>query len=135
MYKKYKINDKTFRQRREDNDKDIGAMIDFMKANLEFNEKSLEDIKDNKTQIDSIVNKNLNINFDERTFIGDNPKLLEKGYGNNNVSNNKAGHRPIQDHATKVSGIIAANRENNIRNKRNCTKRKNHAFKYFSLWR
>jgi cell wall-associated protease len=114
MYNKYKINDKTFRQRREDGDWDIGAMIGFIKARLDFNEHSLEDVKENETQADSILNKNLNINFNERTSIGDNPKILEKGYGNNNVSNKKPDHRSIQDHCTKVSGIIAANRENNI---------------------
>ena len=114
MYQKYKINDKTFRKRREDGDMDIGAMIGFMKARFDFNEKSLEDVKENETQIDSIVNKNLNIYFNERTALGDNPKILEKGYGNNNISNTKAGHRLIQDHATKVSGVIAATRENNI---------------------
>ncbi|WP_281322200.1 S8 family serine peptidase [Flavobacterium aestivum] len=113
MYKKYKINDKTFRQRREDRDWDIGAMIGFMKARLDFNEHSLEDVKENETQADSILNKNLNINFNERTSLGDNPKILEKGYGNNNISNNKTNHRTIQDHCTKVSGIIAANRTNN----------------------
>lgn len=114
MYKKYKINDKTFRQRREDNDRDIGAMIGFMKVRFDFNEKTIETMKDTETQMDSIVNKNLNVNFDERFYIGDNPKVLEKGYGNNNVSNNRSGHRTIQDHCTKVSGIIAANRVNNL---------------------
>lgn len=114
MYKKYKINDKTFRKRREDGDMDIGTMIGFMKARFDFNEKSLADVKENETQIDSIVNKNLNLNFNERTAIGDDPSVLEKGYGNNNISNIKVGYRPIQDHATKVSGIIAANRTNSI---------------------
>lgn len=113
MYKIHKINDKNFRQRREDNDLDLGALIGFMKARFDFNDRTLEKVMDNETQVDSIVNKNLNINFDERTFIGDNSKILEKGYGNNNVCNNKAGHRPFQDHSTKVSGIIAANRKNN----------------------
>jgi cell wall-associated protease len=114
MYKKYKINDKTFRQRREDKDGDIGAMIGFIKRKLDLSENSLEDILENKAQIDSIVNKNLNLNFNERTAIGDNPQKLEKGYGNNLVCNNKVGYRNIQDHCTKVSGIIAANRENAI---------------------
>jgi cell wall-associated protease len=113
LYNKYKINDKTFRQRREDNDRDIGAMIGFMKVRLDFDEKTLEEVKDKETQVDSILNKNLNVNFDERTFIGDNPKILGKGYGNNKISNTIAGHRTIQDHCTKVSGIIAANRDNN----------------------
>ncbi|MGO4822466.1 MULTISPECIES: S8 family serine peptidase [unclassified Flavobacterium] len=113
MYQKYKINNKKYRQRRDDNDTDLGALIDFMMINIRSNEKSLEKIKESEIQLDSIISKNLNVNFNERTSIGDNPKLLEKGYGNNNISNNKAGYRPIQDHATKVSGIIAANRKNN----------------------
>lgn len=114
LYKKYKINDKTFRQRREDNDRDIGAMIGFMKIRHDYNEHSLEDVIESQAQIDSIVNKNLNLNFNERTAIGDNPLKLEKGYGNNLICNNKSGYRNIQDHCTKVSGIIAANRNNNI---------------------
>lgn len=114
LYQKYKINDKTFRKRREDRDMDIGAMIGFMKARFDFNEKSLEDVKENEAQIDSIVNKNLNIYFDERSGLDDNPKILGRGYGNNNVSNTKAGHRLLQDHGTKVSGIIAADRKNNF---------------------
>ncbi|MGK0211673.1 MAG: cell wall-associated protease [Polaribacter sp.] len=112
LYQKFKINDKKYRQRRDDNDTDLGALIYYMMVNLQSNEESLEKLKESKIQLDSIISKNLNVDFNERTFIGDNPKVLEKGYGNNNVSNNKAGYRPIQDHATKVSGIIAANRKN-----------------------
>lgn len=114
MYKKYKINDKTYKQRRDDNDKDLGALIDYRMVSLEVNQKTLKDIQDMRTQLDSIVNKSLNIDYNERLLIGDNPKVLEKGYGNNNVSNNKTGHRSIQDHCTKMAGVIGANRENNI---------------------
>ena len=114
LYQKYKINDKTFKQRREDNDMDIGAMIGFMKIRFDLNEKTLENVIESKIQYDSIVNKNLNVNFNERLAIGDNPQKLEKGYGNNLVCNNKVGHTNIQDHCTKVAGIIAANRNNTI---------------------
>jgi subtilisin family serine protease len=114
MYQKNKINDKTYNQRRDDKDMDLGALVDNMMANLEVNHITLKNIKDQETQIDSVLNKSLNINFNERTLIGDNPKILEKGYGNNNVSNNKSGLRSIQNHSTEVSGVIAANRENNI---------------------
>jgi subtilisin family serine protease len=114
LYKKYKINDKRYKQRRDDNDKDLGALISYMMVNLEVNEKTLEEVQDKQTQLDSVVNKNLNIEYNERLLIGDNPNVLEKGYGNNNVSNNKEGHRPIQDHCTNMAGIIGANRENNI---------------------
>jgi cell wall-associated protease len=113
LYKKYKTNDRTYRQRRDENDRDLGALIFYMMVNLEVKQNTFEDVKDNETQLDSVVNKNLNINFDERSFIGDNPKILEKGYGNNKVCNTIAGYRTIQDHCTKVSGVIAANRENN----------------------
>lgn len=114
MYKKYKINDKTYMQRRNSDDRDLGALIDYMMGNIDVGEKTLEDIVDKRTQLDSVLLKNLNVDYNERLLIGDNPNILEKGYGNNNISNNKAGHRPIQDHCTKMAGIIAANRLNNI---------------------
>lgn len=114
LYKKYKINDKRYRQRRDDNDKDLGALISYMMVSLEVNQNTLQDVIDQKTELDSIIYKNLNVDYDERLLIGDNPTILEKGYGNNNISNNKAGHQPIQDHCTKMAGVITANRENNI---------------------
>ncbi|WP_158598194.1 MULTISPECIES: S8 family serine peptidase [unclassified Flavobacterium] len=114
LYKKYKINDKRYRQRRDDNDKDLGALISYMMVNLNTDDSTLEELVDLQTQLDSIVNKNLNLEYNERLLIGDNPNILEKGYGNNNVSNNRAGHRSIQDHCTKMAGVIGANRENNI---------------------
>lgn len=114
LYKKYKINDKRYKQRRDDNDKDLGALISYMMININTDDSTLENLVDRQTQLDSIVNKNLNLDYNERLLIGDNPNVLEKGYGNNNVSNNKAGHRSIQDHCTMMAGIIGANRENNI---------------------
>lgn len=114
LYKKYKTNDKKFGQRRDDNDRDLGALINCMMANLDMDQKNLEDIQDKQTQLDSVINKNLNIDYNERLLIGDNPNVLEKGYGNNNVSNNKVGHRSFQDHSTKMAGVIGANRRNNI---------------------
>jgi len=113
LYKKYKINDKRYRQRRDDNDKDLGALISYMMTCLEVDENSFEDVKDKETQLDSILNKNLNLEYNERLSIVDNPNILEKGYGNNKVSNTIKGIRTIQDHNTMVSGIIAANRTNN----------------------
>ncbi len=56
-YKKHKINDKIFRQRREDDDRDIGAMIGFMKIRFDYNEKTIEKMKETVDQIDSIVSK------------------------------------------------------------------------------
>lgn len=114
LYKIYKINDKTFRQRRIDNDQDLGALVGFMKVRFEFNEETIEKLKDKREQLDSIVNKNLNINYNERLFIGENSDSLEKGYGNNKINSKIIGIRNFNNHNTEVSGIIAANRENNI---------------------
>ncbi len=113
MYKKYKINDKKYRQMRDDDDKDLGALIYYMMVCFEVNEKTYDEVKDKETQLDSIVNKNLNLNYNERLSIGDNPNVLETGYGNNKICNTVDGIRTIQDHNTMVSGIIAANRKNN----------------------
>jgi len=114
LYKIYKINDKTLKQRRLDKDNDLGTMIDFMMARMEYNETNLDNLKDLAIQVDSMYNKSLNINYDERIFIGDNPEVLEKGYGNNKISASISGIRSYQGHNTKVSGIIAANRTNNL---------------------
>ncbi|WP_124019593.1 S8 family serine peptidase, partial [Flavobacterium sp. HTF] len=114
LYKKHKLNDKTYRQRRESDDRDLGALIFYMMINMEDNESTLEALKGSQAELDSIVNKNLNKNFNDRIIIGDNPDVLEKGYGSGNVSITKKGLKNIQGHATKVTGIIAANRQNAI---------------------
>lgn len=114
MYKKYKINDKTYRQRRDSNDRDLGALIDYMIGNIELNHRTIDDIKEQNIQLDSVIHRNLNINFEERKLIGDNPAILEKGYGNGNVSSTIAGITSTKEHATKVSGIIASRRNNQI---------------------
>ncbi len=50
-----------------------------------------------------------NIKFDSSSIVGDNPNQLDEvGYGNNDVIG------PDPSHGTHVSGIIAANRLNNI---------------------
>ncbi|MGL5112110.1 MAG: S8 family serine peptidase [Flavobacterium sp.] len=107
MYVKYKINDKTFRQRRLDNDLDIGAMIAFMKARLDFGEKSLEDVKENQQEVDSIINKCLNLDFDGRLLIKSNSSKFGKTFGNNTISVNVSSKKSTQNHATKVSGIVS----------------------------
>jgi cell wall-associated protease len=114
LYKVYKINDKTYKQRRDSNDRDLGALISYMMVNIDVNQKNIEDIQDASTQLDSIITKNIDINYDDRKLIGDNPKILEKGYGNNKVCSTIEGLRSLKEHGTRVSGIIAANRQNRI---------------------
>jgi subtilisin family serine protease len=109
LYNVHKINDKTFKQRRDDNDSDLGALISTMMMSIQMKETK-EDLIGSKNQLDSIVYRNLNIDYDDRKYIGDNSKILEKGYGNNRLNENtfQLGHN------TAVSSIIAANRNNNI---------------------
>jgi cell wall-associated protease len=114
LYQIYKINNKTFRERRIDNDKDLGALIGFMYFKFEMGEQTYENVIDKNQQIDSIVNKNLNINFNDRATLGDNPEVLEIGYGNKSVNSDFKGIRGIKEHSTKVSSVIAANRNNDL---------------------
>lgn len=113
MYKKCKINDKSYMQRRDDNDKDLGALIEIVMASYEQKQFNIDDIKRNEEEIDSIVNRNLNVSFNERYFFDLNDHVFDTGYGTNNVSSNLSGIT-INNHSTKVSGIIAANRYNGI---------------------
>ena len=112
MYQKIKVNDRTYKQMIDNNDKDLQALVYYMMNNLHY--KTLEGMKDQEVQMDSILNKNLNINYNERLGIGDNSKILEKGYGNNKINAKIKGIRSFNAHNTKVSGIIASTRHNNI---------------------
>ena len=110
LYQKHKINDKTFKQRRDDNDLDLGALVYYKKVDLELGDKVIEDLIGPSNQFDSIINKNLNINYVDRDLIQDNPNKLEKGYGNNQLNL----YKNLNYHSTVVSGTIAGNRKNNI---------------------
>lgn len=114
MYNKYKLNDKSFQERQEDKDEDFGALIEYISVAHTYNNKSAEDLYDKVIQYDSIINKNLNLAYNERLYIGDNEKVLEKGYGNNKINVKILGNRSINEHSTKVSGIIASCRYNKI---------------------
>ena len=58
------------------------------------------------------LNYHLNIEFDGRDVVGDDPDdFNDKNYGNNNVIGPK---KEEAEHGTHVAGIIAAERDNNI---------------------
>lgn len=110
IYQIYKINDKTYRERRNDNDRDLGALIHYVKSDLSTGDITLNDLIRSRNDKDSILNRNLNIEYNPRIYIGDNPNVLEKGYGNNKLNKNtfQLGHN------TSVSSIIASKRNNKI---------------------
>ena len=75
----------------------------------------MEDLKEmvaeGMTQMDTRLNYHLNIDFDGREKVGDNPyDITDLGYGNGNPKN------LVKDesHATHVAGIIAAKRDNSL---------------------
>ena len=68
------------------------------------------DIKDYIDQVYGMLNYNLNVNFDGRKVVGDNPNdINDKKYGNANV---KGSDVENAFHGTNVSGIIAQIRAN-----------------------
>ena len=114
LYNRYKINDKTFRQRRLDKDQDLGTLIDFMRVRFELEEKTLDIVKETLVQVDSVYHKNLNLDYNERVSIDGGILGLEKGYGTNNLNMDIRGIRKFNTHSTEVSSVIASNRENKI---------------------
>lgn len=70
---------------------------------------SEEVIKEQKDQIQSMLDYNLNVNFNDREFVGDNPMdFTDTKYGNNDVEG------PDALHGTHVGGIIGAIRGNGL---------------------
>lgn len=114
LFNKYKTNDKSFKQRRDTEDKDLASLILSMKNHYETDGGSYEKFEDKYKQIDSITNKNLNVAYNERLWIDGDKEELKEGYGNGNVNPKIEGIRSNNSHNTKVSSIIAANRKNNI---------------------
>jgi cell wall-associated protease len=86
----------------------------FLKEMLAYGddiEELKEMIAEGITQMDSRLNYHLNIDFDGRKKVGDDPyDINDLGYGNGNPKN------LVKDesHATHVAGIIAAKRDNSL---------------------
>jgi subtilisin family serine protease len=94
----------------------ITAIKEFLMSILKkaSGAKEIRDYLDDSSTreyIDNLTNKmkyNYNLNFNPRTIVGDDPEVWGSSYGNNDVIGPRAGH------GTFVSGIIAANRHNNL---------------------
>lgn len=68
-----------------------------------------EVVKEQKEQIQGMLDYNLNVDYNDRQFIGDNPDdFMDVKYGNNDVEG------PDALHGTHVGGIIGAIRGNNL---------------------
>jgi cell wall-associated protease len=102
-------NNKKFSERvDEDNQskRTFSDLIFYMRLIKRLN-LTIESMKSSSNHKDSIVNKLLNFDYDDRIKI--NNYQLEKGYGNNNLNS----HYRLRRHNTEVASIIAANRDNN----------------------
>ena len=72
-------------------------------------ELSKEVMEEQKQTIEQMVNFNLNVEYDDRALIGDDPSNInDRNYGNSDVEG------PDALHGTHVSGIIAALRGNGL---------------------
>jgi subtilisin family serine protease len=84
--------------------KAISFLIDRYKMGL-----TEEKISEYKNHTEECLDKHLNLEFNPREIIGDNPfDINDTKYGNNNVKG------PRSDHGTSVAGVVAANRNNGI---------------------
>ncbi|WP_445455707.1 S8 family peptidase [Flavobacterium sp. HNIBRBA15423] len=115
LYNKVKGDDKrTYSDMLNNKDEDFLALVYNFYSNYASNITSLEILQDKKIQTDSILKKNLNIDYNERVFIGDNPNILEKGYGNNKINAKIKEIRSFNTHSTEVSSIMASIRSNGL---------------------
>lgn len=94
----------------------LSAVKDFLMSLLKktSGSKEIRDYLDDastKEYVNNLSEKmkyNYNLNFNPRTIVGDDPEVWDSSYGNNDVVGPRAGH------GTFVSGIIAANRHNDL---------------------
>lgn len=98
----------------ETKDETLGRQLSIIKQSYGFGYDSIEDLKkDLNRDLDSFnerLDYNLNIDFDGRSIVNDDPNdLNDRDYGNNNVMPKEG-----RSHGTHVSGIIAATRNNGI---------------------
>lgn len=76
---------------------------------IKTGELSKEVMEEQRQQIETMVNYNLNVDYNDRALIGDNPSdFTDKNYGNSDVEG------PDALHGTHVGGIIGAVRGNNL---------------------
>ena len=87
-------------------DESLKYKVDFMLSSLKFNITE-EWIIDYKLKAYERIDKLLNLEYNEREILGDNPEdITDINYGNNILNANKE----ILDHGTKVAGVLAASR-------------------------
>ena len=88
--------------------------VNIIKQSYGFGFDSIEalmkDLNKGLKTFNKRLNYNLNVDFDGRAIVGDNPdNLNDRNYGNNDVRAKNG-----RTHGTHVSGIIAAKRNNGI---------------------
>ena len=95
--------------------KQYKAMLMQIQTNVDENiPKALTQLDDAIKYYQDRLDYNLNLNFDGRTVVGDNPDdINDVNYGNNDVTGPSKDKEDIK-HGTHVAGIIAAERNNNI---------------------
>ncbi|MCO5260215.1 MAG: S8 family peptidase [Crocinitomicaceae bacterium] len=86
-----------------------GMQLKRMAQAIEAGTLTKEVIVSQKNQINQMLEYNLNVDFEDRTFVGDDPyDMNDKTYGNNDVKG------PDALHGTHVGGIVGSVRGNKI---------------------
>ncbi len=95
-------------------DEVLGQQLGILKQMFTFADSIpdvMNDLKDGIKYFSDQVNYNLNVSFDGRKPVGDDPyDLMDTGYGNGNPDS----RFDDEDHGTHVAGIIAAERNNGL---------------------
>ncbi len=94
----------------EKDDAQLAANLEAIKTVKEYG-VSEEDVNERYFMAKEYADKLINLDYNERVFIGDSPEdINDIDYGNNIVNHNVK----RMSHGTSVAGVLAANRTNNI---------------------
>lgn len=90
---------------------EVISLLKYLLTDNDNMEGLKEIISEGTTYMGTRLNYHLNIDFDGRVKVGDNPyDISDLGYGNGNPKN----LFKDESHGTHVAGIIGANRDNNL---------------------
>lgn len=86
-----------------------GALLGILKKNTDFKSFYEGEILEGVKHFEDQIKYNYDVNYDPRSIVGDNPNNInERFYGNNDIKG------PDATHGSHVSGIIGADRKNNL---------------------
>ncbi len=99
----------------EENLNDEEAKLKTFKYCLESNFLDKDKVLKLKNETDSILDRNFNVNYQDRKELGDNENNFEeRNYGNSNVGGKQNDYKLHFNHGTEVASVVSSKRYNSL---------------------